>query len=195
MSEMMPEHIKSLFMEVAAAKRKLRDALKQSEPQRVKDYAFDRVTATQTTPQRTSLSRLFGEKRDLLVVHNMGKGCRYCTLWADGLVSLYPHLVNRTAIAVSSPDDSATQAAFAAERKWPFNMVSIKGSDFARDLGFQMPDGGYYPGVSAFHKDDAGNIARVNAAPFGPGDDFCAVWPLFDLLKGGPGEWEPQYSY
>ncbi len=30
------------------------------------------------------LSQLFGDKEDLIVIHNMGTDCSYCTMWADG---------------------------------------------------------------------------------------------------------------
>ena len=50
------------------------------------------------------LSELFGDKRDMLVVHNMGKSCPYCTLWADGLNGLVDHLEDRAAFVVVSPD-------------------------------------------------------------------------------------------
>lgn len=42
------------------------------------------------------LSQLFGTHSDLVVVHNMGQSCRYCTMWADGFNGLYPHLVDRS---------------------------------------------------------------------------------------------------
>jgi hypothetical protein len=42
------------------------------------------------------------------------------------------------------------------------------------------------------HAADDGRIVRTGRAAFGPGDDYCAVWPLFDLLEGGVGKWEPK---
>jgi predicted dithiol-disulfide oxidoreductase (DUF899 family) len=41
------------------------------------------------------LSQLFGTHSNLLVVHNMGQSCRYCTMWADGFNGIYPYLANR----------------------------------------------------------------------------------------------------
>jgi len=35
----------------------------------------------------------------------------------------------------------------------------------------------------------------VSDASLGPGDDFCSVWHLFNLLPEGPDGWEPQYKY
>lgn len=44
-----------------------------------------------------------------------------------------------------------------------------------------------WPGVSALRKTEGGAIERTGRTRFGPGDDFCALWPLFDLLEGGAG--------
>jgi predicted dithiol-disulfide oxidoreductase (DUF899 family) len=49
--------------------------------------------------------------------------------------------------------------------------------------------------VSAFHRNDDGTVVRTGKAIFGPGDDFCALWHLLDLLPGGPKGWEPKYKY
>jgi hypothetical protein len=40
---------------------------------------------------------------------------------------------------------------------------------------------------------DGNRILRVSDAGFGPGDDFCALWHIFDLLPGGAGDWQPKY--
>ncbi len=45
-----------------------------------------------------------------------------------------------------------------------------------------------------FRKED-GKVVRVANAKFGPGDDFCAVWHLFDLIPEGPDDWQPKYKY
>ena len=37
---------------------------------------------------RGKLSQLFAGRRDLLVIHSMGKGCNSCTMWADGFNGL-----------------------------------------------------------------------------------------------------------
>jgi DNA-binding transcriptional ArsR family regulator len=35
----------------------------------------------------------------------------------------------------------------------------------------------------------------AHSASFSPGDDFCTVWHLFDLLPGGAGDWFPKIQY
>jgi len=141
------------------------------------------------------LSRAFGKQRDLLVVHNMGTTCPYCTLWADGLNGVRAHLQDRAALLVVSPDPVKRQKAFARARGWRFPMASAEGTTFFADMGFASPEGSPWPGVSAFHRDTRGRITRTGRAEFGPGDDFSPVFPLFDLLKGGVGDWRARFRY
>lgn len=189
--------IDRLTREVEEAQAKLAAALKaqRSQPgwgQGVGDYTF-RAAASGAA---VKLSELFGEKRDLIIVHNMGRSCVYCTLWADGFSGLYHHLANRAAFVLSTPDEPAVAAAFASSRRWAFPVVSIAGTSFARDMGFESAKGGVIPGISAIHKSADGKIVRTaRSRQLGPGDPFCPVWPLLDLLKDGPNGWEPKYHY
>jgi predicted dithiol-disulfide oxidoreductase (DUF899 family) len=183
------EEIVELEKAVREAKEKLREALKRAEAEPVQDYTLRRSTG-----EPVALSALFGDKSDLLVIHNMGRRCPYCTLWADGLNGLLPHLENRSGVVLVSPDPPDVQAAFAEERGWKFAMCSGRESAFTGDMGFVV-EGMIWPGVSAFHKRADGSIVRTNRTFFGPGDDFCAAWPLFDLLKDGVNNWEPEFAY
>ena len=134
----------------------------------------------------------------MILVHNMGKSCSYCTLWADGLNGLTDHLLDRAAFGLTSPDEPEVLRDFAQGRGWRFPVASIAGTRLAHDLGFYMEDSvegepaGYWPGVSALKKIDTG-IVRTRWSFFGPGDDFCAMWPLSELLP--PSKWQPKYSY
>jgi predicted dithiol-disulfide oxidoreductase (DUF899 family) len=189
--------IDRLTREVDEAQARLAAALKAQRNQpgfgaAVSDYRL-RMAGSGS---EVKLSELFGGGRDLIVVHNMGRGCVYCTLWADGFNGLYNHLASRTAFVLSTPDDPQAAAAFASGRKWTFPVVSIAGTTFAKDLGFESAKGGVIPGLSAFHKAADGTITRVSRSQqLGPGDPFCPVWPLLDLLKDGPNGWEPKYHY
>lgn len=164
------------------------------------DYVF-------TTPAGgpRKLSELFGERDELVVIHNMGIRCSYCTMWADGFNGLLDHLRDRAAFVVTSPDAPEVQAKIKAGRGWRFELLSNQGTSFAKDMGFRGapdlsdaadPDGeSDWPGVSTFHKAADGTITRVAKAFFGPGDDFCATWHLFDLLPQGVNDWEPKLAY
>ncbi len=165
-------------------------ALRRERPsEEVEDYTF------KTWQGRTvSLSELFGEREQMILIHNMGRSCSYCTMWADGFIGLLPHLESRAAFVMTSPDEPEAQQAFAASRGWSFPMVSAADSSFFSDMGF-VDDDGLVPGMSVFEKSDDGKIQRVSRAEFGPGDDFCAVWHFFDLLSVGIDGWEPKLSY
>jgi predicted dithiol-disulfide oxidoreductase (DUF899 family) len=141
------------------------------------------------------LSELFGKKDELILVHNMGKFCPYCTLWADGFNGIIQHLESRAAFVVSTPDPPEVMDAFASGRGWNFRMASTQGSALKKDLGFELPDGSYYPGVSTLLKDSEGKIWHIAKAFFGPGDDFCAAWYFFDLLAKDDSDWNPKFKY
>jgi predicted dithiol-disulfide oxidoreductase (DUF899 family) len=109
---------------IAALRRRMQTVQRQTVPEPVDDYTF----ASATGPVR--LSQLFGSKR--------GSGCPNCTLWADGYNGLYPHLADRAAFVVSSPDSPAVQRRFARSRGWRFPMVSHMDSTFAADMGRRL---------------------------------------------------------
>ena len=115
-------------------------------------------------------------------------------MWADGLNGFYPHISDRAALVVASPDLPAVQTEFAASRGWRFPMVSTKGTTFSADMGFATASGGPMPGVSAFQLKD-GKVTRVSASPFDDYDDFCMAWRFFDLLPEGANGWRPKRSY
>ena len=191
----MNEEIRSLENQVQELKLKLGEARRRAYQRAlVKDYAFRNADGS-----LARLSELFGDKRDLLVVHNMGKRCTYCTLWADGLNGVRRHLENRAAFVVCSPDEPPVMREFAASRGWGFRMVSAGPSaagGFNAEMGFgDTEDGSVWPGVSAFHLDEEGVILRTGSDQIGPGDHYCAVWHLLDLLKDGAAGWEPKYAY
>jgi predicted dithiol-disulfide oxidoreductase (DUF899 family) len=166
---------------VAKLKRKL-------PPEEVKDYFL-------AGPEgKVRLSALFQGKRDLIVVHNMGRSCPYCTMWADGFNGLLPHLANRAGFAVVSPDSVGVQRKFATGRGWKFPMYSAKNTTFIKDMGFMPRANEPWPGMSTFRRRGA-KIYRVARAGFGPFDPFCATWPLFSLLHGGVGDWVPKFRY
>jgi predicted dithiol-disulfide oxidoreductase (DUF899 family) len=173
--------------EIAALRRRMREIQAGAEPQAVADYEF----AAPDGPVR--LSALFGDKRDLILIHNMGASCPYCTMWADGFNGIYEHVANRAAFVLCSPDAPEEQRRFAASRGWRFPMVSHQGTSFAADMGYRS-ERGWRPGVSVFRRDDD-RILRVADTGFHPDDDFCTVWHLLDLLPEGPAGWRPRYSY
>lgn len=144
------------------------------------------------------LSEAFGGRDELIVVHNMGSSCDYCTLWADGFNGILQHLENRAAFVVVSPDGTDVQQSFAKQRGWGFRMLADARGDFTRAMGFIRRESGdehHWPGVSGFWRAPSGAIVRTGHSPFGPGDLFCPAWHLFGLLKNGSEEWQPHREY
>jgi predicted dithiol-disulfide oxidoreductase (DUF899 family) len=190
------ERLSDCRRQIEAMHAQMRQLQAAIEPEPVADYEF----AGPNGPVK--LSELFGDKTDLFVIHNMGTGCAYCTMWADGFNGVYDHLANRAAFVVCTPNTPQVQAQFARSRGWRFPMVNHGDGAFTRDMGYYRPGadaggdrlGSWYPGVSVFKK-TAGGIVRVSDAELGPGDDFCSVWHFLDLLPEGPAGWQPKFRY
>ena len=157
----------------------------------VEDYAL-----TTSAGDAVRLSDLFGDKDDLILIHNMGFGCPYCTMWADGFNGIYAYVQTRAAFALASPAAPEAQRKGAQWRGWTFPMVSAQDSTLFRDMGFETDDGAPMPGASIFHRDADGTVTRRMSTPFGPGDRFCSVFSFLDLLPedaGGRQVWyEPK---
>lgn len=183
------EEIRHLFAQRDDINKRLNDLMKSAALGEIEDYRLYGPNG-----ETVALSDLFGDKTDLIVIQNMGRSCRYCTMWADGFMGVKHHLENRTAFALVSPDPPPEQQAFAKSRSWTFRMLSSRGTAFKRDLGFEAETGDQMPGVSVFRREDA-KLFNVANDFFGPGDNYCSVWHLYDLLHAGADGWEPQYEY
>jgi predicted dithiol-disulfide oxidoreductase (DUF899 family) len=144
--------------------------------------------------KKTTLSKLFGKHDELIVIQNMGKSCPYCTLWADGFNGFTEHLENRAGFALVSPDKPVELKKFAKSRNWRFKTFSSAGSEFKKYLGFESKEGNVSPGVSTFYR-EKGKIYNIANDQLGPGDPYCSLWHLFDLLKNGADNWSPKYKY
>ena len=194
----MNQNVKSLIdselqeaeKELVNLRKRILDLQKQRKHALVKDYIlFDLDGA------KLKLSSLFGEMNDLIIVHNMGVRCAYCTLWADGFNGVYHHLESRAAFALVSHDDPKTAKTFSESRNWNFTVLSNNEGDFTKDMGYEDVEGNPDPGISTFHRDSDGKIYRVAHTWFGEGDVFCAVWHIFDMLQDGVNGWSPRFEY
>ncbi len=128
---------------------------------------------------------LFGEDKYLIAIHNMGRGCDYCTMWADGMKDTYREIEKKAKFILVSPDMPEVHKAFAEARGWNFNSYSSFGSEFTYDLGYEIRKEGkkfYWPGVSVLEMLDDGTVVRVGKDYFGPGDFYCNIWHFLDLL-------------
>ena len=153
----------------------------------VPNYTFE------TMAGKTTLLDLFGDRERLLAIHNMGQGCRYCTLWADGFNGLLPHLENALAVVLLSKDPPETQRRFANARGWRFQLASHGGGEYIREQSVMDGDDNY-PGAVVYQR-DGDTILRKNACVFGPGDIYCSMWTLLGLAGLDEENWTPQFTY
>lgn len=176
--------IEQQIMELNGRLRSLRQA---SERQPVRDYTFA------TLDGETSLLDLFGDRDRLLMIHNMGEGCRYCTLWADGFNGILQHLEAAMSVVLVSKDSPALQRQFANSRGWGFRLASHGGGDYLIEQTV-MEGYGNMPGAVIYER-DGDQIYRKNACAFGPDDIYCAFWGMIGLAGMGEAEFTPQFNY
>jgi len=164
---------------------------------------------------KTTLRRLFGDSRQLLVYHFMFNpeheaGCPHCSFWADHYDGPQWHLAQRDTrfVAISrAPTDRIR--AFKQRMGWRFPWYSSGQSDFNYDFGAsftpeQIASGqaqyNYAPvpaqqtgmvdreGLSAFYKDETGRV-YLTYATFARGIDLLnSTYNLLDLSAKGRDE-------
>ena len=166
---------------------KLNELRKSATPTLVKNYEF------KTLDGKTSLLDLFAGRAKLFAIHNMGQGCRYCTLWADGLNGFLPHLESEFGVVLLSKDPPEVQRAFANSRGWRFRMASHGGGDYIREQSVCEGQDNM-PGIVCYTR-KGDEIVKMNTSIFGPGDLYCPVWHILSLAGVGEAEWTPQYAY
>jgi len=182
-----PSRIKEIEAQIEALTDELWNLRKDQPGTPVaEDYEFVRSDGTPT-----HLSDLFGDLDHLLIIHNMGESCRYCSLWADGFVAVAPLIKEVASFVLVNGDSPETQREVAEGRGWNFLMVSDHEATFTRDIEM-LTEQGRWPGVTAFFKQPDGTILRMNQAVFGPGDAFSPIWHFLSLRKGGINGWEPR---
>ena len=178
-----PELEKQIF-ELTA---KLNELRKASAGDEVRDYEFSTIDGA------TSLLNMFGDKQQLLLIHNMGQGCRYCTLWADGFNGFLQHLESVMSVVLVSKDPPELQRQFANSRDWRFRLASHGGGEYISEQTV-MDVAENMPGAVVYER-DGDKITRKNSCIFGPGDIYCSMWGLLGLAGLGADNWTPQYAY
>jgi len=166
---------------------KLNELRKTNSGNEVQNYTFTTLNGDVT------LLDLFGEHDRLLVIHNMGQGCRYCTLWADGFNGFLPHLESAMSVVLVSKDAPEVQRTFANSRNWRFRLASHSGGPYIQEQTVMDGDNNT-PGAVVYERDGS-RITRKNAAIFGPGDLYCSIWNLLGMAGLGVDDWTPQYNY
>jgi predicted dithiol-disulfide oxidoreductase (DUF899 family) len=169
-----------------------------------KNYVFE------TSKGKKSLSDLFEGRHQLLIYHFMygpdwDEGCKSCSFWADNFERNVIHLAHRdiTMIAVSRAPVKALED-YKKRLGWTFTWASSLGNDFNHDyhVSFKPSElnNVYYnyenssfpseeaPGLSAFYRDDEGNIYHTYST-YARGLDMCNTgYQLMDLAPMGRNE-------
>jgi predicted dithiol-disulfide oxidoreductase (DUF899 family) len=170
-----------------------------------KDYVFD------TTAGRKTLAELFGNNSQLLVYHfmwrwDLGQGCDGCSFLCDHIDGANLHLKHHdvTLLAVSRGKLADLQA-YKQRMGWQFDLVSSYGSDFNYDYhvsfteeelakgkvyyNYEMTEGfNELPGISAFFKDENGDIFHTYSSYARGGDILIGAYNFLDLAPKGRNE-------
>ena len=175
-----------------------------------KDYVFDFPEGEK------SLGDLFAGRSQLIVYHFMlgpgwAAGCPGCSFLSDHLDGALPHLENHdvTLTAVSRAPLTEIEA-YKMRMGWGFPWVSSFGSDFNFDYHVSFtgddlasgravynyspapapanPSDSELPGISAFYKDDAGNIFHTYSS-YGRGpEELIGTLMILDRAPKGRNE-------
>ncbi len=176
-----------LEFEIMEKARQLAALRRQEGETDVPDYRFKSLDG------ETSLSGLFAGRERLLMIHNMGQGCRYCTLWADGINGVLDHLEDAMAVTLVSKDPPEIQRRMALDRGWKFQMASHGGGDYMTEQ-CAMGEHSNSPGAAIYERKN-GKIVRRGRTAFGPGDLYSPVWHFLALAGLGEQDWTPQFHY
>lgn len=183
----MTNEIQELEKKIYEMTTRLNELRKDHSGEMVQNYQFATMDGDVT------LLDMFGEKDRLLLIHNMGQGCRYCTLWADGFNGFLTHLESAVSVFLVSKDSPDLQRTFANSRNWRFRLASHSGGDYIREQTV-MEGQDNMPGAVVYER-SGDRITRKNAAVFGPGDQFCSLWNLLGMAGLSEADWTPQYKY
>ena len=185
--DMANTEIAELEQQIFELTAELNELRKLNAGDEVRNYAFATING------ETDLLSMFGDKERMLLIHNMGQGCRYCTLWADGFNGFLQHLESAMSVVLVSKDPPELQRQFANSRDWRFRLASHGGGDYIREQTV-MDGAENMPGAVVYER-DGNKITRKNSCVFGPGDMYCSAWSLMGLAGLGDGDWTPQYAY
>ena len=171
-----------------------------------KNYIFDAPEG------RRTLAELFGGRHQLLVQHFMlapgwEQGCPSCSYMADHTDGMTVHLAHRdvTFVAISRAPLAEIES-FRRRMGWQFKWVSSHDNDFNYDFRVSFtPEevtrgnldynyGGWpfsseeWPGISAFCKDDAGDVFHTYST-YGRGVEvMMGTYNMLDLMPKGRDE-------
>jgi len=185
---MSESNVQELEYKIYELSQQLNEARKQTPGTEVTDYTFE------TNQGQVSLAALFGQSDKLLVIHNMGQACRYCTLWGDGISAFLPHLESAMSVVLVSKDSPDQQRLFANSRGWRMRMASHGGGAYMQEQVAVEGMGTNMPGAACYKK-QGNKILKTNSSMFGPNDLYCPMWHFLGMAGITHNEWTPQYNY
>lgn len=173
-----------------------------------KDYVFD------TPAGKKPLAELFDGRSQLMIYHFMlapgwDAGCPGCSFAADHFDGTLPHLNNHDVTFISvSRAPLAEIEAYKTRMGWKFPWVSSFGSPFNYDFHVsftkedlakgsveynftQTPSDKAHdelPGLSAFYKDEAGDIFHTYSAYARGGEEMISTFMILDRAPKGRNE-------
>ena len=171
-----------------------------------KPYTFEGANG------KVSLSDLFGDKTQLAVWHFMlgpgwQEGCPSCSLLADHMNGVLPHLAARDVQYVAiSRAPYAEIAPFKARMGWQFDWVSSHETEFNRDFHVsftkdELAKGQFYynygldgfpseeaPGLSAFIKAEDGSVYHTYSTYARGAESLLSMYALLDMMPKGRNE-------
>jgi predicted dithiol-disulfide oxidoreductase (DUF899 family) len=172
----MSDEISEIEKQLFELTMKLNELRKTNAGDEVRNYTFV------TLEGEVTLLDLFGDNDHLLVIHNMGQGCRYCTLWADGFNGFLPHLESAMSVVLVSRDSPELQRTFANSRNWRFRLASHGGGDYIQEQTV-MDGESNTPGAVPSSTNATAVASRARTLPYsGPAICIarygtCSAWP------------------
>ena len=171
-----------------------------------KEYVFDTLEGPRTLPE------LFERRSQLLLQHFMfapgwEQGCPSCSYMADHTDGMNLHLAHHdVAMVAVSRAPLADIERYRQRMGWKFRWVSSNGNSFNFDFrvsftpeevasghidynfGEWQETGEEWPGVSAFYKDEAGDVFHTYST-FGRGVEvMMGTYAMLDLMPKGRNE-------
>ncbi|NQV85071.1 MAG: DUF899 family protein [Rhodospirillales bacterium] len=197
--------------QVAAQRRRLPVGGRLKE-----DYVFEEGApdlSDRTTVNQTSMSALFADGKDSLVVYSFMYGpqaktpCPMCTSLLDSLNGAALHIRQRVNLAVVAKAPVQKIRNWAMQRNWEnLRLLSSGGTTYNADYFGEAPDGDQISIVNVFQRTgDVINHTYNSELIFVPPeegqnprhvDTLWPLWNVFDLTPEGRGEdWFPRVTY
>jgi predicted dithiol-disulfide oxidoreductase (DUF899 family) len=172
----------------------------------------DKAYVFETASGKETLGELFGKHSQLMIYHFMfspewDEGCPHCSFWADHYDGMIVHLAHRdVSFVVVSRAPLAKIQSFKQRMGWRFKWVSSRQTDFNYDYGVSFtaqdirngtavynyvttdPGPADREGLSAFYKDERGDIVHTYSTYARGIDMLNGTYNLLDLAPKGRDE-------